>query len=820
MPDSLPYHFDDSARAVVVNDPALPAPWINYLSNGSLHAFVSQAGGGCLWWKSPLNFRLTRYRGWQAPQDGPGFTLHVKPRDGGPAWCPTWMPARTPLESFEARHRPGVSEFRARRGAVSSQLRLFIAPDEDVLVWDISVSNHGEETVALDLFAYAELGLLEWKAEQEWGYYIRNMFKTWWDPELAAQNYLYHHQNHPRLRDIPLVFFASDAPVVAACGDRQAYLGPYRSEADPIAVELGRIEPKQCWCGDPCAALQTELSLAPGETRRIRHFLGALPGALGDFASVPARQRKLLTRLRDPDWADGQRAKLQSWWMEHLGAASCRLPDPDCSRQIETWTPVQCVHTARYSRSFSQHASGLRGYGFRDTAQDLLAIAPRRPEWARAEFRRLLEHQFEDGHVVHAYFPEERQAPWTSVHSDDHLWLPFVAHAIAAETGDLAFLREPVAWLADDARATSGEASVWAHLLKTSDFTESRLGSHGLPLILHSDWNDCIGRFARRKCGESVMAAQQYVVALDLLADLALALREFDTAAVLAVRREDMLRAINQHAWDGAWWRRAFDDEGAAVGSAQNRHGRIWVNSQSWAVIAGCGDEGQRLAGLDAVAAHLDTPRGVKKLHPSFPTYPEEMDAFVGYSLGCGENGAIFCHANTWVIQAEAILGRGNRAWSLFRRLVPHVALQETGLSRYQGEPYAYVSNLVGPENPRFGWANVAQVTGTAAWMDVVAWRHLLGLRPTIDGMIIDPCLPEDWPGFEATRLFRGCALHIKVRRRGPGAVGVGHLLLDGEVLHKGHTRQAYIPAAKIIGRARVDIEVDLMCDHVHAFCL
>ena len=772
-----PYRFNDALRSISIFEPDLPAPWINYLSNGSLHAFVSQTGGGSLWWRSPMNFRITRYRGWTSPTDGPGFYLYVREGDGA-VWSPSSKPCETKLDQWEASHSPGASRFTGRRGDLEVSQRVFVAPDSDTLVWDVEVTNHGMAAASLDLFGYAELGQLEPAQEAVWGYYVRYMFKTWFEQD--AQLYLYHHQNHPRLADLPLIYFASDRPVASHSGDRQQFLGRGRSERNPQAVERGYCGNESISGGDPCAALQTPLTVAAGQTERVAFFLGVIPGALKDFEGAKVKLAGELARVRAPGFVDAQSARLADWWREHFKGFDCRLPDADCERQIRTWTPVNCVHTGRYSRSFSQIASGMRGFGFRDTAQDMLAIVGRRPDWARAEFLRLLNHQFADGHAVHTYYPEDGKSPAMSVHSDDHLWLPMLAYALIAETGDLTLLSTRTPYLAGDGLAAGPEATVWEHLLAALDFTRTHLGVHALPLTLQSDWNDCIGRFARAGKGESVMVAQQYIYVLRQMLELAQAYGDEPAQARLQASLEEQVCAVQTQCWDGEWWVRGFDDEALPMGSKSCEAGQIWLNSQTWSVLANCGDRKQQVAALDAVARILDTPHGIKKLHPSFPTFPEAADAFSGYTPGSGENGAIFCHANAWAVIAEALLGRPELAWKYFRQLVPQLALQQTGLDRYQCEPYAYASSILGPENSRFGLATLTHVTGTAAWMDVAGTQYLLGIRPVLAGLKFAPCLPPDWPGFTATRVYRGCQLEIDVRKPA-GATQIEALLIDGQ---------------------------------------
>jgi cellobiose phosphorylase len=776
----LPYSFDDSRRALRITDPRLPQPWINYLSNGDLHAFVSQAGGGLAWWRSPLKNRITRYRQYNLPIDSPGFYVYLREADGS-VWSPSWRPTETALDDWQAEHRPGRTRFTARRRDLGITLELFIAPGENTLVWDITLSNHGPAPAPLDVFGYVELSLLDWKQDTDWACYVKHNLRVEWDEPAQAVVYLYRHFHfNPLLAECPLVHFASSLPVASWSGDRDAFVGPYRDERDPVAVERGRCDGVPNLCGDPAAALQVPVVVPPGDSLRFQFFLSVEERAIVAWPRALEAARATVSRLRAPGAVDRLGARLDAWWSEHLGALSAELPDAAVARQINVWSPVQCVHTARYSRSISQHAAGVRTLGFRDTCQDMLALVGRRPQQARETFRYLVSHLYEDGHAPHQCNPVENLPAEPRVHIDNALWLPMLAHALVAETGDLTLLDERLPWLdARDNLSLVGSDTVWTHLERISAFIESNLGRHGLPLIHKGDWNDSIGKFSKRGLGESVFAAQQYVHVLRLLADLATAHGDDDARRRFEDRAVRQAASVLDHAWDGAWWRRAFDDDGQPVGTADAPFGRIWLNSQTWAVIADVGTRAQQLRGMDAVAAHLDTGLcGIRKLHPSYPSFPDVLDPYSGYSPGCGENGAIFCHANAWAVIAEALLGRADTAWRYYRQLLPELALRTLGPDRYRAEPYAWVSNIVGPENPKYGWANVAQVTGTAAWMDVAATQYLLGLRPEIGGLRIAPCLPAEWSGFRVTRRYRGRTIDLDVRRASsPHARG---LVVDG----------------------------------------
>lgn len=790
---SLPYLFEDGERRIRITDPRLPQPWINYLSNGTLHAFVSQAGGGYAWWKSPLKNRLSRYRQYNLPIDSPGFYVYLREKSGD-VWSPSWRPVETALDEWRAEHEPGLTRFVAGRGDIKAELELFIAPGTNVLVWDLTLRNSGGSDAVLDVFAYVELSLLDWRQDTDWACYVKHNLETAYDAEANAVTYVYRHFHfNPHLADCPLVYLGASVPVSSFSGDRDEFVGHYRDERNPLGVERNHCGNAAMLCGDPCAALQCPVTLRAGESTRLQFFLGGEPQAISGWPRALESVRLAMDRLRQPGEVDRLKSSLRSWWDEHLSVMQVTVPDPDIARQINTWSPVQSVHTGRYSRSVSQHAAGVRTLGFRDTCQDMLAAAYRKPAWAEEVFSYLVSQQYEDGHVPHQCNPVEKLPAEPRVHIDNPLWLSMLAEAVIAETGDLSLLERRLPWLsAEDDLSPVGEASIWEHLLRICDFMESNLGSHGIPLTHKGDWNDSIGKFSKHGRGESLMAAQQYVLTLDILARFARARGDEPAAARLAALRARQEAAILACAWDGGWWRRGFDDDGNPIGSAACASGQIWLNTQSWAVLAGVGTREQQKQAMDAVAARLDTNFcGIKKLDPSFLSFPESPDPYSGYSPGCGENGAIFCHANTWAIIAEALLGRPERAWHYYRQLVPHLALQTVGLDRYKAEPYAYVSNIIGPENPKYGWANVTQVTGTAAWMDVAATQYLLGIRPELGGLRIAPCLPSAWDGFDATRRFRGCRIEISVRRGDRDGLQLNGTTLDGDM----------IPAPALAGR-------------------
>lgn len=771
---NLPYRFDDKNRKIVFNRHDLPQPWINYLSNGSLHAFMSQAGGGMCWYRTPMNGRVTRYRFYNQPIDSPGFYVYIRMKDGT-VWSPTFRPCDTKLDRWEAAHSTGYSEFTAEKDGLHASLRLFMASDSDTLIWDLSLTNLKGESVECDVFAYTELSQLAFTNEVNLGYYLKWNVNCRYNADMNAVLYLYTSWMQVDVKRAPIVYFSATEQADSFCCNRDAFCGNYRDERNPVEVENGKLSNTNLFGGEPCAALHHHVALDGNAEKKISYFLGVTPGALTDYDAAISKTAETLRSLKAEGAVEVQFEKNMVWWQKHLGVYQCEIPDETAMRQINTWNPMQSVVTARFSRSISSSASGIRGIGFRDSAQDMLAQAYRKPEWAKEMLYYLASQQMEDGHAVHTCWPEDGRLPQDITRSDDHIWMVYLAYAIVAESGDLSVLDGEIPFLDKDYKTPVNPTSLWNHLLRGVEFTENNLGEHGLPLILFSDWNDHMGPFGRKGKGETIFVSQQHIYALKQLTELAEA--RGDKEAVERFRKliAKQEAALGQYAWDGDWYLRGLDDEAQPIGSHASDYAKIWVNTQSWMVIAGSGEKEKNLHAMDSVKEKLDTGMGLLINAPGLPA-EKANNLPAGYS----ENGGIFCQANCWAIIAEGLLGRGDRAWQYYKQLIPHEVINRIGIDAYKGEAYAYSSTMLGPENAQFGQACVSQVTGTAAWMDVAATQYLLGIRPTVKGLVIDPTIPADWKDYTVKRIYRDCELTIEVKNPNGVQHGVKSVTLDG----------------------------------------
>ena len=409
-----------------------------------------------------------------------------------------------------------------------------------------------------------------------------------------------------------------------------------------------------------------------------------------------------------------------------------------------------------------------RGYGYRDTAQDTIAIVIADAAGARARVGLLARQMRRDGQVYH-HFYGDGQGEFTG-HCDDPLWFILAVTEYLKETGDFGLLDAKEPFL------DGGEGTVLDHLLAVARFAGADPGPHGLPKFGRGDWNDTLDYIGGRDGGESVWGAMFYVAMLNRLIELLEVLKAPEKVPDVRALRDRLVTAIETHAWDGEWYVRAFGEAGRKIGSKPNRYGQIFINTQSWAVIAGLPDRDRLAAAMGSLRDRLDTPYGPKICAPAF----REIDPTIGLITRCvwgkKENGAVFCHPAAWVVQAWCLLGSGEAAFETFKKLLPGRIDQTT----FSAEPYVYSQYITSDEHETAGKASHSWQTGTAAWMYRVAYDHILGLRPSYEGLVIDPVIPSSWPGFKAERVFRGARYLVEVENPEGVMSGVASIDVDG----------------------------------------
>lgn len=736
------YEFNHAGREIKVLKPNLPTPWMNYLSNGTFHTMISHAGGGVAFYKSPQIWRINHYRFFHLPTDRSGFYTYIK--DGDEYWCPTYEPCRNRPESWQATHGMGYTRFEASKNGIHVAASYFVGKYENALIWNLKLKSDADKQITL--FPFVELGMMEFMRELQWQCYNKHQLSCYPIDDVLV--YKYGVEMQPKPDETPLVYFASDAPVSGFDCDRDEFVGSYRSEENPKQVEAGRCTGSVLYGGDPCFALEIKLDLKKNEEKTVNIFLGT--------AMTEEEIKKSVAHVRERDFVQKSFFALQEQWDKHLSKFRCELPDKDAEAMINIWNPYQAERNFQFSRNISYYATGtFRGVGVRDTAQDILSMVPFDLKRAKDKLNLLFTQQYRDGHCNHYCFPNEGWEPVTRIHSDNHLWLILTCYHIIMEEGRLDYLEESVDYY------DGGSGTVWEHIQKSIDFTMQNLGSHGFPLMLASDWNDMLFKVCREGKGESIWTGMQLGLVLPMMTRLA-ELKGEDGKLYNEIY-ERMKQLVNTTAWDGKWFIRCITDDGRFIGSEKEPQAKIWINSQSWAVMSGLGESAKQISAMDSVKKYLDTELGIKKLHPAMKDYPSKEDPLTYDLKGCSENGSIFCHANTWAIIAECMLQRPENAYKYYHQLLPMVAQARAGEWRYKAEPYVYSSNIFGPESVRFGLANVSWLSGTASWMYIAATQYMLGIRAQWDGLEIDPCLAKEMLPAKVTRVFRGVTYHITI---------------------------------------------------------
>ncbi len=790
--------FDDARREYVITRPDTPLPWINYLGSQEYFGIISNTAGGYSFFRDARLRRLTRYRYNNAPFDLGGRYIYLRddaPEAGGAYWSPSWMPTQTDLEDYSCRHGMGYTVIASTCRGVRAETCYFVPIDENLEVWRLRLENLRSTPAQLSVFGAVEFCL--WDALDDSSNFQRN-FST---GQVEVEDEIIYHKTEYRERRDHFAFFACSEKHAGFDTQRDAFLGAYRGWERPLAVERGQCAGSVAHGWAPCGAHHVRLSLQPGEQREVIFLLGYHENPRDAKFDPPGSQRinkrgvlPRIGRFLQPQVVEAAFADLRRYWDGLLGKFQAETPDVHTNRMVNIWNAYQCMVTFNMSRSASFYESGIgRGMGFRDSNQDLLGFVHMVPERARQRILDIAATQLPSGGAYHQYQPLTKRGnnDVGSNFNDDPHWLILGVAAYIKETGDWAILDEPVPY----DNAPGSESPLYEHLQRCVRYTLERIGPHGLPLIGRADWNDCLNLncFSSEpgqsfqtttnkdgKVAESVFIAGLFVLSLGELA--AMAERRGQAVDAGLYRREaaKMEEVIWRAGWDGEWFRRAYDDFGRPVGSKECAEGQIFIEPQGICVLAGLGlGDGRAQSALDAVGERLATPHGIVLQQPAYSHYYLELGEISSYPPGYKENAGIFCHTNPWIMIGEAILGRGERAFDYYTRINPSAREEISEVHRC--EPYVYAQMIAGRDAPTHGEAKNSWLSGTAAWNYVAASQWILGIRPELDGLRIDPCIPAGWDGFNAVRHFRGAEYRIAVKNPAHVCKGVKRMFVDGK---------------------------------------
>ncbi|HVN20508.1 MAG TPA: hypothetical protein VMU05_17110 [Dongiaceae bacterium] len=776
-------YFDDQHREYVITQPDTPLPWINYLGCQAYFGIISNTAGGYSFYRDARLRRITRYRYNNAPFDLGGRYIYIRDNASGEFWSPSWQPTQHKLENYSCRHGMGYTTIASQYRGIEASTRYFVPLDENLEIWQFTVTNHREQAAELSIFSAIEFCL--WDAQDDSTNFQRNFSIG----EVEVEDGVIYHKTEYRERRDHLAFFACSEKTAGFDTQRDKFLGLYRGWDKPSVVESGLSCNSVAHGWAPIGSHHVRITLEPGESRQILFLLGYQENPRDQKFDPPDSQvvnkrnaKCVLSRYLVPSSADAAFEKLRDYWQGLLGIFQADTPDVHTNRMVNVWNAYQCMATFNMSRSASFYESGIgRGLGFRDSNQDLLGFVHMVPERARERILDLAATQLPTGGAYHQYQPLTKRGnnDVGSGFNDDPHWLIIGVAAYLKETGDWGILNEPVPY----DNEPGSETPLYEHLQRSFQYTLDRLGPHGLPLIGRADWNDCLnlncfsdspGQSFQTttnkdgKVAESVFIAGLFVLAGRELAEIARHQCHKAEAAGYLAQVEKMEATIRQHGWDGEWFLRAYDDFGRKVGSKECAEGKIFIETQGFCTLAGIGlEDGLALRALKSTRQHLSTKHGIVLQQPAYSKYYLELGEISSYPPGYKENAGIFCHNNPWVMIGEARVGNGDAAHDYYSRINPSAREEISDLHRC--EPYVYAQMIAGRDAPTHGEAKNSWLTGTAAWNYYAITQWILGIRTAYDGLLIAPVIPKAWSGFKVMRKFRGITYNIHVERTGPG---------------------------------------------------
>ncbi len=765
--------FSKDAREYIITRPDTPTPWINYISNPRGYCgIVSQTGGGFSFHKDPRERRITKYRYNNVPVDRPGRYFYIKDMETGEFWSPTWQPVMKDLDSFECRHGQGYTVISSSYGGIKHETLYFVPQDDDCEVWKLKLKNTGPRPKKLSIYSYSEFTF--WSEPEsrniQWSLHLTRCSCV---NELILYNFIEPHPafdmkaNKNYVVDRPgFAFMGMNKEVLDYDCSRDKFLGMYNSESNPSGVRADTLSGSIIRGGVACGALRTEIELEPGAGENVIVTLG-----YSRDAKTAAGLRRKFSR---PGVIEAELDKVKDSWSRYLGIFKAETPDVNFNTMVNVWNQYQCKTTFDWSRYISFYENGEgRGMGTRDSCQDTLAVPAQMPGNVKKRILQILSTtQFETGGCYHQFFPLGGKGDLKGF-SDDHLWFIQMAYSYIAETGDMKILNVKVPYA-----GSKKKADVYRHLTAALDYTERMKGKHGLPLILTADWNDTLHLWMEAKNPESVLTAEFYVYALKLMARLAEKKKKKKDAAVFLKRAQKMTDIINKKCWDNGWYYRGFGSK--TIGTAKAKRAKIFLNSQSWAVISGAATAARAKQCMDSVNKYLASDEGVKTTWPPFDKYDRAYGLISRYNTGRKENG-IFAHANAWAIVAESLLGRPDTAFEYYRNILPYKYNKRAEILKT--EPYIFCQAVCSNDSITPGEGANSWLTGTASWMYVAATQYMLGIQPGLEGLRISPRIPKSWKGFNVTRVFRGCEYAIRVKKTGKRRLLVNGREIKGEIV-------------------------------------
>lgn len=772
-------YFDDDAKEYVVTRPDTPSSWSNYLGSTEYGAVITNNAGGYGFYKSGAQGRFMRLRFNSVPMDQPGRYFYLRDMQSGDYWSASWQPVGKHLDSYksECRHGTAYTKITSEYSGIESETKYYVPLGQTFEYWRLKLTNKSSSPRKIRAFTYCEF-TNQWNTTQDqvnlqYSIFIVKGQKT--SPNMiqviSHENLYEQHKKNPAVTDYMSEWMAlAGSPVTGFDTSRQSFIGTYGSYKEPAAVVEGCCYNSEAFGDNACGTLQTDIELAPGESKEILVMLG--------IGAAEEEGKKALAEFGTIERADLEFDKLVKNWHEKLGSFKAVTPDEDINHTVNVWGLYNCLITFAWSRAASLVYNGERdGLGYRDSVQDILGVSAAIPEQAEERLVRLLSGQFSNGGALPVigkdFVPgKQKMIDAGEFRSDDCQWFFNAVPCFVAETGKFDFYNRIVPY------ADQGEATVYGHLKQALLFNLERMGADGLPCGLLADWNDCLKLGYH---GESLFVAFQLRLGLTTYADISERLNKSEEAAWALSEREKLDANIQKKCWDGKWFVWAIAEDGTVYGTHSIDEGQIYFNTQVWSVLSGAATPEQQKLCLESVKEKLATPYGLMLCAPPFVHSDREIMSSVVFLPGIKENAGIFNHTQGWGVIAEIMNGNGDRAYEYCKAALP-AAYNDKAEVR-QSEPYVIGQTTYSTYSKRPGNTRVSWLSGAATWNYYSITQYMLGIRPQYDGLLIDPCVKHDWDSFSVERRWRNMNISIEVKNPSRVCRGIESLEVDGKKL-------------------------------------
>lgn len=778
-------HFTEDGLEFVINQPNLPRPWSHFLTNEEYCSFITHTGGGFSFFRDCATDRMLRWSGARWQFDRPGRYIFLRDKENGEYWSINWQPLRKNYEKFETRHGLGYTVVSSKSNGIEGRIEYFVPVKELCELWKVKIKNDTNRPRHILAYPYLEWLIGDSGSDLLVGNISNLLTRVDFDKKLdcikARKTTAWRlYKAKPYEYEI---CFATNIPVKGYDCNKSVFLGRFNDETNPETVINGSINNSISDGEKAVGVLQLELDLAPFEEKEFVVILGHVK---------KGKIKLLLDRYRNLENVNREFKTTKNWWLKMTESIRIKTPDPDFNIMMNYWIKYQ-IHVCNYwSRSPGLYHEGQGGRGYRDSCQDAEGMLAINPDYSRKKILAIARLIRKDGTNAPGW--SDTYGPYHEKPFKDHpTWFVSTVNAYVKETGDKAILNKKVSYLKDMWRKggmeidlawkkgsiAEGEGTIFEHIVKQLNYTFNDCALKGFPRIGYADWNDAIDSAGLKGKGSSVWLGQALVRSMKLAIELAEFLNKKNIAADFRKKVKIMTDRLNRNAWDGEWFVRGFKDNGKVFGSNKNKEGKIFLNTQSWAILSDTVEGKRKEKMLKSMDRYLDSEHGMVLFAPHYATYDFELGRIALFSPGTKENAAIFCHAATFKAFADCMAGRGTKAYQTMRKIMPNV---QKDYDLYKTEPYTYAEYLVGPGHPYlFGEGAFTWVTGTAGWTFLTAIEGLLGVKRDFKGLRIDPCIPSNWKECKVIRKFRGSTYAVEIKNPKGVEKGVKEVTVDGK---------------------------------------